>query len=55
MIENFNGRTAIISGASRGIGFSVLKKFAENKCDIFAFSSKINSGIIKTDISANPS
>ena len=49
MIENFNGRTAIISGASRGIGFSVLKKFAENKCDIFAFSSKINKNLL-TDI-----
>ena len=29
--------------------FSVLKKFAENKCDIFAFSSKINKNLL-TDI-----
>lgn len=35
-------KTALITGANRGIGFSVLKKFAVEGCDIYAHSRKRN-------------
>jgi len=43
MIESFKGRTAIISGASSGIGLATLKKFAKNNCNIVSFSHKPNN------------
>jgi 3-oxoacyl-[acyl-carrier protein] reductase len=45
MIESFKERTAIISGASSGIGLSTLIKFAKNKCNIISFSHKPNPNL----------
>tara|TARA_Y100001970_G_C14253051_1_gene873215 strand:- start:4750 stop:5508 length:759 start_codon:yes stop_codon:yes gene_type:complete len=38
-----NNKTAFITGSNRGIGFSILKKFAENGCNIYAHSRTKNN------------
>lgn len=34
MIENFKGKTLVISGATRGIGKAILYRFAQNGVNI---------------------
>ena len=36
-------KVAVVTGSNRGIGKSILSKFAENKCEVFACARKRNS------------
>ncbi|MDC0075446.1 SDR family oxidoreductase [Candidatus Thioglobus sp.] len=36
MSNLLNGKLAVVTGANRGIGRSIIETFAENRCDIFA-------------------
>ena len=40
------GKTAVITGCNRGIGLSILKKFAENNCNIIACNKTNNEEFI---------
>ncbi len=43
MMKMLEGKNAIITGANRGIGNAIVKKFAENGCNIWACCRKQNT------------
>ena len=48
MITGLKNKTALITGASKGIGFATLKLFAENKVNIIACSKSKNQKFTKS-------
>ena len=41
-----DGKTAIITGSNRGIGYKILETFSENGANVFACSRKIDDEFI---------
>jgi len=41
-MRELEGKNAIVTGSNRGLGYAVVKKFAENGCNIWACARKFN-------------
>ena len=49
-----DGKVAIVTGASRGIGAAIVKKLAEEGAQVFACARSIESGRVICSVSSCP-